>query len=136
MQNGKRVKVDPAAPANGASSFLLHLDTIAAPCPNPIDVDEDENTLDRHTMRPTRHSVPVSYRLLVGGVFSLPLLFLNLHGPGPLIGIFWLGGCAAVAIAVLAPVIAQGDWVQRIFAAILLLLPLVSLCLAFISAGR
>jgi hypothetical protein len=87
-------------------------------------------------MRPTQHSVPVSYRLLVGGVFSLPLLFLNLHEPGGLTGTFWLGGCAAVAIAFLAPVIARGDGVQKIFAAILLLLPLASLCLAFISAGR
>lgn len=87
-------------------------------------------------MRATQHSVPVTYRLLVGGVFSLPLVFLNLHGPARLTDTFWMGACAAVAIAFLAPVIARGDWVQKILAAILLLLPLVSLCVAFILAAR
>jgi hypothetical protein len=87
-------------------------------------------------MRATQHCVPLSYRLLAGGIISPLLFFTNPWEPVRLSGIFWMGGWAAVAIAVLAPVVVRGDWVQRMLALVLLVLPVLSLIGAFLIAAR
>jgi len=45
------------------------------------------------------------------------------------------GGFAAASIAILAPVVLRGDWVQRTLATLLLLLPVLSLLGAFLIAA-
>lgn len=87
-------------------------------------------------MRTSQHSVPVSYRLVVAGVIAILLLVTCPYEPIQLQGILWLGGWSAIAVALLMPVLIRGDWMQRLLALLLLLLPLASLFFAFLSAVR
>jgi len=78
-------------------------------------------------------AIPASLRLLIGGVFCVVLLFIDDGLAGGVVS-GWaarksllLGACAAVPIAVLYPLVARGDKIQKILAAILLVVP--TLCL-------
>jgi len=71
---------------------------------------------------------------LAGGIISPLLLLTGPYEPIRLTGIFWLGGWSAVAIALLVPVLVRGDWVQRMLAAALMLIPMLALVMAFSSA--
>jgi len=53
-----------------------------------------------------------------------------------LLGITVLGTCAAVPIAVLYPLVARGDKIQKILAAILLIVPVLGLFYAVILAAN
>jgi len=89
-------------------------------------------------MRTGKRSIPASYRLLVGGGTWFPLFFL----PG------WIGSVAvnvrtalqygvfaAIGVAFLLPVLIRGDWVQRVLAGVLLVVPVFYLVVAFLLAA-
>jgi hypothetical protein len=93
-------------------------------------------------MNAQENAVPASLRLLIAGLFCVVLLFLN-NGLVGGVASGWaarksllLGACAAVHIAVLYPLVARGDKIQKILAAILLVVPLLGLFYAVILAAN
>ena len=79
------------------------------------------------------NAIPASLRLLIAGVFCVVLLFID-DGLVGGVASGWaartslmLGACAAVPIAVLYPLVARGDKIQKVLAAILLVVPTLGL---------
>jgi len=88
------------------------------------------------------NAVPASLRLLIAGVFCVVLLFVD-HGLAGGVASGWaarksllLGACAAVPIAVLYPLVARGDKIQKVLAAILLAIPTLGLFDAVMLAAN
>ena len=93
-------------------------------------------------MNAQENAIPASLRLLVAGVFGVVLLFIS-DGLAGDVASGWaarksllLGTCAAVPIAVLYPLVARGDKIQKILAAILLIVPVLGLFYAVILAAN
>ena len=67
-----------------------------------------------------------------------PLWFINTRGIGGaetnMLEALLQGAIAAAAIVFLAPVIIRGDWIQRVLAVLLLVLPVFNLLGAFLLA--
>jgi hypothetical protein len=97
---------------------------------------------DREDMNAKGNAIPASLRLLIAGVFCVVLLFLD-NGLAGGVANGWaarksllLGACAAVPIAVLCPLIARGDKVQKVLAVLLLVVPTLGLFDALMFAAN
>jgi hypothetical protein len=93
-------------------------------------------------MNTRQKAVTASLRLLIGGAFCVVLLFLD-NGLVGGVASGWaarksllLGACAAVPIALLYPIVARGDKIQRALAAILLIVPMFGLFDALMLAAN
>jgi len=93
-------------------------------------------------MNTQNKAVPASARLLIAGAFCVVLLFLDNGLVGNVVS-GWairrsllLGACAAVPIALLYPLVARGDKIQKVLAAILLVVPTLGLFDAFMLAAN
>jgi len=88
--------------------------------------------------RTSKDSVPASYRLLVGGLSSVPLVLIRGYVGSTAVGIrmsLFYGVFASISVAFLLPLLVRGDWVQRILATVLLVVPVICLIAAFLLAA-
>jgi hypothetical protein len=93
-------------------------------------------------MKAQDNAIPASLRLLIAGVFGVVLLFIS-NGLAGGVASGWaarksllLGACAAVPIATLYPLVARGDKIQKVLAAVLLVIPTLGLVDAIILAAN
>ena len=96
----------------------------------------DSLTLFLSMTRTRKDSVPASYRLLVGGLSSVPLVLIRGYVGSMAVGTSLLYGLfASISVAFLLPLLVLGDWGQRILATALLVVPVVYLIEAFLLAA-